>query len=340
MSTSSVASRRRRLIALMSVFLLLGIVGVVSVCVSPWPGTLAIRLMAVGSADSVSATLGELAPTGIETRADVHYRDADPDATFDVYYPESTTTGLPTLIWTHGGSWVFGDKSDYAGYYESLAGEGFTVISLNYSLGPDAKYPTVLGQLNDAYRYIADHASALHVDPNTLFLGGDSAGAQIASQFAAMVTDPDYAAEVGVNPSILPTQVKGVVLDCGVFDMDVFLAPKGRFGWTIDKESIWAYTGTKDFINSASVQQMSTINFVTPQFPATFITGGNVDILTAGQSKPFADKLTGLGVDVDTLFYPDDYQPELDHEYQFDLDTPDAQVAFDRTVAFLNEHSQ
>ncbi|MCJ0907380.1 alpha/beta hydrolase [Rhodococcus sp. ARC_M6] len=332
---------RRRMLGLLGVVLFLAVLGGASAYFSPWPGTLAIRWMAAGSADSVSSTLDELAPSGITTVSDVQYRDGDPDAMLDAYYPAaSTSAGLPTLIWAHGGSWIYGDKTDYSGYYESLAGEGFTVISLDYSLGPDAMYPTVLSQLNDGYRYITDNAAALHVDSDELFLGGDSAGAQISSQIAAMVTDPSYAAQVGVKPSLSPDQLRGVVLDCGVYDMNEFLAREGKFGWTADRESVWAYTGTKDFENSVAVQQMSTLNFVTAKFPPTFITGGNVDVLTAGQSKPFADKLTSLGVDVDALFYPDDYQPELDHEYQFDLDTPDGQVAFDRTAAFLREHSQ
>ncbi|KJF23213.1 MULTISPECIES: alpha/beta hydrolase [unclassified Rhodococcus (in: high G+C Gram-positive bacteria)] len=340
MPKSSTRRSPRWALGLLSAVFTLMIIGGLATYFSPWPGTLAMRWMAEGSADSVSATLSELAPSGVETRTDVTYRDGDPDALLDVYFPDSALAALPTLIWTHGGSWIYGDKEDYSGYYKSLAGQGFTVISLDYSLGPDATYPTVLHQLNDAYRYITDNAEQLHVDPNALFLGGDSAGGQISSQIAAMITDPVYAAEVGVTPSLSPQQVRGVVLDCGVFDMYEFLDPDGRFGWTADRESVWAYTGTKDFENSPAVRQMSTINIVTSAFPPTFITGGNADELTAGQSKPFADRLLRLGVDVDALFYPDDYEPALEHEYQFDLDTPDGQIAFDRTVAFLRAHSQ
>jgi len=43
----------------------------------------------------------------------------------------------------------------------------------------------------------------------------------------------------------------------------------------------------------------------------------------------------GLGVDVTTHFYEPDQQPELGHEYQFDLDTDEGNATFDRLVGFL-----
>ena len=84
---------------------------------------------------------------------------------------------------------------------------------------------------------------------------------------------------------------------------------------------------------------MSPYYYATKDFPATFISGGNGDPLTNKQSIPLADKLKGLGVPVTTLFYPADHTPSLPHEYQFNLDTTDGQQAFNRMLAFLNEHS-
>jgi acetyl esterase/lipase len=80
---------------------------------------------------------------------------------------------------------------------------------------------------------------------------------------------------------------------------------------------------------------MSTLDYVTADFPRTWISGGNGDPLTATQSKPLAAKLTGLGVDVTPVFYDDDHEPSLPHEYQFHLDYEDAQTALDSTLDFL-----
>ncbi|CAN5805345.1 hypothetical protein BH20CHL3_BH20CHL3_02290 [soil metagenome] len=65
----------------------------------------------------------------------------------------------------------------------------------------------------------------------------------------------------------------------------------------------------------------------------------NGDPLTDEQSKPFADRLSGVGVVVTTLFYPEDHQPQLPHEYQFNLDTADGQTALQSMLAFLRDQT-
>ena len=338
MRASSPDRRRRRIVGTAAVFVVILLSGVTAALVSPWPGVLLVRWMSAGGSEATHAQLDRHAPSGIVSILDQSYRDGDDDAQLDVYYPSESTSALPTVVWVHGGGWIAGSKTDTDGYYKLLADQGFTVISVDYSLGPDAYYPTAVNQLNDAYRFIVSNADRLHVDSNNLFLAGDSAGAQLSSQLATVMTSPDYASEMGVEPALRPEQIRGVVLDCGVFDLKPLLSQGKYFGWGVDKQSLWGYLGTRDFDGSTAVGQMSTLGHVTSDFPATFITGGNVDPLTASQSKPMAERLADLGVEVDALFYPDDHEPALDHEYQFDLDTVDGMVAFDRTVAFLRDH--
>ncbi|RLV51396.1 alpha/beta hydrolase, partial [Aeromicrobium phragmitis] len=64
------------------------------------------------------------------------------------------------------------------------------------------------------------------------------------------------------------------------------------------------------------------------------VTGGNADPLTP-QGKAFAERLTAAGVDVTTMFWPDDYTPALQHEFQFDLRLEAAQETLAATRAFL-----
>ena len=100
---------------------------------------------------------------------------------------------------------------------------------------------------------------------------------------------------------------------------------------------LWAYSGTKDFLNDPRLKTASVVNYVTADFPPAFITAGNVDPLLA-QSTEFAKKLQALEVPTDTLFYPADHQPQLNHEYQFNLDTADAKTAMQRMVDFVKSH--
>ncbi|MES1169248.1 MAG: alpha/beta hydrolase, partial [Leifsonia sp.] len=128
----------------------------------------------------------------------------------------------------------------------------------------------------------------------------------------------------------------GVILNCGVYDLRAMAELDGLAAWGF-KVALWAYTGTKDWSEQPAGATMSTIEFVTEDFPPTYISGGNGDGLTWLQSIPMAQRLAELEVPVTELFWPAPHQPELPHEYQFHLDDADAQAALTSMVAFLGK---
>jgi acetyl esterase/lipase len=312
--------------------------------ISPWPGAMVIRTVFENDGKKVLAAMEKHMPNKpITTVANQQYRQNDKDALLDVYYPEGTTAKQPVVIWTHGGAWISGSKDQDVPYFKLLAAEGYTVIGVNYSRGPEKQYPTAIHQMNDAYTYIQNNAEKFHADTNKVIFAGDSAGSQISSQMAGMITNPAYAKEVGIMPSLKPEQLKGVVLNCGIYNMLRLTTPNPTLpriiGWG-DDVSVWAYVGTKDFEHSKAIKEMSSIGYVTKDFPATYITGGNADPLTDEQSKFMSAKLKSLGVEVDELFYPADHTPALKHEYQFDLDNKDGQNALTETLAFIKKQTR
>lgn len=331
-----------------SVGVILGVVVLTLVAfrVSPWPGALVIRYVFTSSDSKTSKALEKHKPSApIATLANQKYSPHDPDALLDAYFPQhiSEPSGkLPVVIWTHGGAWVSGGKKDNATYFELLAAEGFSVISVDYTRGPEKRYPTAIKQLNEAYAYIQANADRLHADTQKIFLAGDSAGSQLSSQMATIVTNPAYAAAVGIRPNLLPAQLKGVVLNCGIYKMDVLIQPNPALpkivGWGTDV-SAWAYTGTRD-LSSPVYREMSAYYHVTSAFPPAYITGGNGDPLTSAQSKPFAKKLESLSVPVTSLFYENSHQPALPHEYQFNLDNAEGKAALAATVTFLKQYAE
>jgi acetyl esterase/lipase len=304
---------------------------------SPWPGVWLLRVVFNSQAAETVAEMNKYAPTeGIDSTLDVSYGDAGSNTTFDIFSPSSSTGPLPTVIWVHGGAWVSGDKSIRDPYAKILAEQGYTVASLNYTVAPDAIYPTAVTQLNEAFGYIVDNAAELRVDPSRIVLAGDSAGAQLVSQLATMITSEAYAEKVGIAPTLTADQVRGVILNCGVYDLKGIPETPGLLGWGF-RISLWAYQGDKDWSNTPNGEVMSTIDDVTADFPTTWISGGNGDPLTDMNSKPMAAQLEKLGVDVTALFFPDDTTPALEHEYQFHLDNPNAQKALTSTLDFLEK---
>lgn len=322
------------------------LVGLLAFNVSPRPGAFVIRIVFERNAADVKREMEAYAPQGVTAITNQQYRAGDDDAYFDVYFPaaaDQPDVRLPTVVWTHGGAWISGHKDDATPYFQLMAIEGYTVISLGYSLAPGKTYPTPIHQVNEALAYIQQHADRFHVDVDRMALAGDSAGAQIASQVAAFTTNPAYATELGLAPALQPRQLRGVILYCGIYDMVTFadvgrITSEGRLAngllrWGTGTV-VWAYTGSRGD-DDAELAQMSSIDYVTPDFPATFISGGNADPLTNGQSIPLVDKLEGLGVTVAPLFYPPDHEPALGHEYQFKLDLADARNALREMLAFL-----
>lgn len=308
--------------------------------VSPWPQSLVIRYFFDKGGAKTSAAMAKYVPDTVSGQTNIQYREHDKDAKLDVFYPDSvahTTKALPTIVWVHGGGWVSGSKETIDNYIKILAAKGYTTIGIDYTVAPNAKYPTPILQTNDALRYIQKHADQLHVDPNTIILAGDSAGSQIAAQVATIITNSFYAHKLGMTAPMRADQLKAMVLNCGAYDLTLpnYNGEDGKFLKTV----LWAYSGSKDFLSDPVIKGASVVDYVNADFPPSFITAGNVDPLEP-QSREFASKLTQLGVSTDTLFYPENHQPELPHEYQFDLDSKDGKAALNRVLEFLQQYAK
>lgn len=282
----------------------------------------------------MSQALEKHLPADVTASLNHHYDTSDKDAWLDVFHPQQATTALPTVIWVHGGAWVSGGKEQVANYLRILSGRGYTVVGVGYSLAPGKTYPAPLVQVNAALAYLQANAQRLHVDPSQLYLAGDSAGAQIAAQLANIISEPSYARMVGIQPAIARTQLRGVLLYCGAYDLGLvdFDSASGLFLKTV----LWSYAGTRDFMISPRFAAASVRGFITPDFPPSFISVGNADPL-APQSHAMAGALAAQKVSVDSLFFPESYTPALPHEYQFNLDTEAGWQALERSVQFLSK---
>jgi acetyl esterase/lipase len=283
-----------------------------------------------------SRALRGYVPPGVAIRRDLQYNPAEADARLDIYYPaalDGTTIAMTTIVWIHGGGWISGSKTQLAEYASILASKGYIVAAVGYSLAPGRTYPTPLRQVNAAFGYLVENAYQLHIEPSRFVLAGDSAGAQIAAQFANIVSVPSYAKAVEVAPLLQRQQLRSVILFCGAYDLSL-AGRDGRFDNFL-KTALWSYTGERNFAADPRFAEASVIHYVTSAFPPAFISAGNADPLLA-QSVAFAEALTAKSVPVESLFFPQDYTPALSHEYQFDLDTEAGRLALSRMVGFVS----
>ena len=184
---------------------------------------------------TVLQVIARLAPShdpvpGVEEHLDLPYGSA-PTERLDLYRPAGGQQSLPVVVWVHGGAWVGGDKSDIGFYLRLLAVEGYACVAINYGLAPESNYPEPVRQTGLALAWLAEHATRYGLAPDRVVLAGSSAGAQIAAQYAAVVSDQAYAADVGIEPAIDAGQLVGTVLHCGPYDRRQRWGTGGWRGW-------------------------------------------------------------------------------------------------------------
>ncbi len=134
----------------------------------------------------------------------------------DIYTPERPAEGsLPVMFWIHGGGWQVGDKSDVALKPKVLTERGFVFVSTNYRLLPDVEMDVLIRDVAKSLGWVHRNIAKYGGDPKRIFVGGHSAGAQLA---ALICIDDRYLKEEGVSFDVL----KG----CVPVDGDTYDIPK------------------------------------------------------------------------------------------------------------------
>jgi acetyl esterase len=106
-----------------------------------------------------------------------------------VYTPEGRGS-LPVLVYFHGGAFTLGSIDAEDAVCRRLAnGAGCIVVSVEYRLAPEHKFPAGVEDSYAATKWVADHAHDLHGDPARIAVGGSSAGGNLAAVVALMSRD-------------------------------------------------------------------------------------------------------------------------------------------------------
>ena len=116
------------------------------------------------------------------------------------------TDGLaPCLVFFHGGGWVIGDLDSHDVVCRKLAHEGeLIVISVDYRLAPEHKFPAAVDDAIASTKWIAANARQLGIDASRLTVGGDSAGGNLAAVVSLAARDgngPKIAGQVLIYPA-------------------------------------------------------------------------------------------------------------------------------------------
>jgi acetyl esterase len=112
----------------------------------------------------------------------------------------------PALVFFHGGGWVIGDLDSHDVVCRQLAVEAaLIVISVDYRLAPEHKFPAAADDAIAATKWVAANAREIGIDAARLSIGGDSAGGNLAAVVALAARDgngPAIAGQVLIYPAV------------------------------------------------------------------------------------------------------------------------------------------
>ncbi len=130
----------------------------------------------------------------------------DPRMCVDVYVPEQRACRA-TVVWLHGGGIEAGDRKGVEEVAACLCENGVAMVSAEYRMFPEAKFPEFLFDAAEAVRWTFDHAAGYGLSEQIL-LGGSSAGSYITMM---VCFDPQYLAAFDLEPEDLA----GYLFDAG-----------------------------------------------------------------------------------------------------------------------------
>ena len=107
-----------------------------------------------------------------------------------LYRPSGEDGPLPLLVFVHAGGYVFGSIETHDSFCRLMAeGAGCLVLSFEYRLGPEHKYPAAHEDSYVAWRWALENAASISADPARIAIGGDSSGGTMAIAVCAMAAE-------------------------------------------------------------------------------------------------------------------------------------------------------
>ena len=107
-----------------------------------------------------------------------------------VYTPKSGTAPYPVIVYYRGGGWVIANLNVYDASCRGLAEQANAiVVSVDYRMGPEHKFPTAHEDAFAAYQWVLKNAASMNGDPKRIAVAGESAGGNIAANVSIMARD-------------------------------------------------------------------------------------------------------------------------------------------------------
>jgi acetyl esterase/lipase len=236
--------------------------------------------------------------SGHVERPDVEIEDAtvaggpSGQVSIRILRPPGAAGQLPVVLYTHGAGWVFGNAHTHDRLIRELTvGTAAAVVFTNYSLSPEARYPTALEEVYAALTWVAEHGSQKNLDGSRIAVAGDSVGGNMTAAITLMAkqrSGPKLTAQVLFYP----------VTDAS-FDTDSY--DQFAEGYCLSREAMkwfWdQYTTDENERNEITASPLRAASDDLAGLPKALVITGEADVLR-DEGEAYGRKLRKAGVDV------------------------------------------
>ncbi len=223
------------------------------------------------------------------------YVDARGRRIFCRVYRPTTDRALPVLVYFHGGGWIWANVDTHDRMVrEYAAAGGVAVVSVDYALSPEAKFPQALEECAAVVRFVAEHGAAWGLDPARILVGGDSAGGNLALATALLLRDTG-------GPALRGILANYPVADSR-FDTDSYKAyGAGGYGLSTERMSFyWSVYVPHDLDRLHPLAAPLRADLT--GLPPVMVLVAELDVLRS-EGEALVGKLRAAGVPVETETY-------------------------------------
>jgi acetyl esterase/lipase len=210
----------------------------------------------------------------------------------DVWEPKDNEKALPTVIYIHGGGWLYGDRTGALPQLLPYFAHGWNVVNVEYRMSGQALAPAAVDDGVCALRWVYRNAKQFHFDLDRIIVTGHSAGGHLSLMMGMF--DPSSRLDNGcpADPvwGDVPMKVAAVVNWYGVSDVNDLLAGPNRKNYAV------AWLGDQQNI-AAIAKQVSPLTYVRPGLPPIIsIHGDGDDVVPYSHAVRLHEALNKAGV--------------------------------------------
>jgi acetyl esterase len=258
------------------------------------------------------------------------YFDTEAGRVRTLVYRFDEAASLPLFINIHGGGFILGHPEMDDPYMPRVAREaGVKIISIDYSLAPEAPFPKALDECYAVVKYAQTHAGELGVDPGRVAIGGHSAGGNFS---AAVCLKNAKTRELAIRCAILDYPPMDIYTDAGE-------KPRGR-GVTarffLSRKNCRlfdaCYCPDPEERKNPLVSPVYAAREDLASFPPTLIITAGKDSLCA-EAELFRDRLLEAGVEVSHKRFE-----KSPHGFTLNQTRSDAAEGWNLMINFLKAH--